>query len=204
MEYRVIPFARWMAKALVPGNLYDEESQRRTAFELVFQRLDPIKIKGVGHLSGNFRAAAPASFGVHRVTLERKSCPLRCDIILHGSVITARDVPGAMKDRVVQLCGDTGWPETFDKTLQSPGGHGSYETTNREPFRRGRHRGHRECHRHGNRVGGAHRDALRNAVPDDACVRHPGTEAWGTSAHRRRAPQKHTWSLPAAQSRLAR
>ena len=101
-----------------------------------------------------------------------------------------------MKDRVVQLCGDTGWPETFDKTLQSPGGHGSYEATNWESFRRGRHRGHRECHRHGeDRVGGAHRDALRNAVPDDACVRHPGTEAWGTSAHRRRAPQKHAWSL---------
>ena len=57
-----------MAKALAPGILCDEATQRRTAGELVFQRLDPIKIEGVGHLSGNFRAAAPASFGVHRGT----------------------------------------------------------------------------------------------------------------------------------------
>ena len=58
-----------------------------------------------------FRAAAPASFGVHRGHAEAKICPPWYGNILDGSVITACDVPGAMKDRVVQLCGVTGWPE---------------------------------------------------------------------------------------------
>ena len=49
------------------------------------------------------------------------------DNVLNGSVFTARDVPGAMMDRVVHLRGVTGWPEikqvremlggAFDKAL---------------------------------------------------------------------------------------
>ena len=45
------------------------------------------------------------------VALEREFRPRCYDSILEGSVITARDAPGAMKDRVAQLCGVTGWPE---------------------------------------------------------------------------------------------
>ena len=135
-----------MAKALVPGNLYDDAllvslSSRGSIRSR--SRAWAISVAILSRSSGLLRCPSGHA--------ERKSCPPRCDIILHGSVITARDVPGAMKDRVVQLCGDIGWPETFDKMLQSPGGHGSYEVTNWEPFRRGRHRGHRECHRPGER-----------------------------------------------------
>ena len=42
-----------------------------------------------------------------------------------------------MKDRVVQLCGDIGWPETFDKLLLSPGGHGSARSPTGSPFAEG-------------------------------------------------------------------
>ena len=129
MEYRVIPFAWWMAKALVPGNLYDDAllvslSSRGSIRSR--SRAWAISVAILSRSSGLLRCPSGHA--------ERKSCPPRCDIILHGSV-----------------CGDIGWPETFDKMLQSPGGHGSYEVTNWEPFRRGRHRGHRECHRPGER-----------------------------------------------------
>ena len=80
------------------------------AGELVFQRLVPIKFKGVGHFRGNFRAAAPASFGVHWGRDGTRVSPSGYDSI-DGLVITACDVPGAMNDRVVQLCGVTEWPE---------------------------------------------------------------------------------------------
>ena len=42
------------------------------------------------------------------------------------------------------------------------------------------------------RVGGARRDALRNAVLDDAFVWHLGTKGRETPAHRRGASQEHT------------
>ena len=45
------------------------------------------------------------------VVLARKIRPPWYDNILDGSVFTARDVPGAIKDRVSQLCRVTGWPE---------------------------------------------------------------------------------------------
>ena len=57
-------FAWWMAKALALGILCGEETQRRTAGALVFQRLDPIKIKGVDHLKDN---SLNRSFGLHSV-----------------------------------------------------------------------------------------------------------------------------------------
>ena len=51
MEYTVLDdvvdlSARLMAKAPALGILCDEETQRRTAGEIVFKRPDPIKVKG--------------------------------------------------------------------------------------------------------------------------------------------------------------
>mmetsp|Transcript_9152 Transcript_9152/g.25564 ORF Transcript_9152/g.25564 Transcript_9152/m.25564 type:complete len:1056 (-) Transcript_9152:265-3432(-) len=116
MEYTVLGdmvnlSARLMANAPALGILCDEETQRRTAGEIVHKRLDPIKVKGKANPVAIFEPqlrAASVSIGV---TLERKIRPPWYDNILDGSVITARDVPRAMKDKVVQLCGVTGWPE---------------------------------------------------------------------------------------------
>ena len=101
-------FRAVMAEALAPGILCDEETQRRTAGEIVFQRLDPIKVKGRGPPQWQFSSR---SSGLLRcpigVTLELNSCPPWCDIILVGSVIAARGVPGAMKG-VEDIRGEVG------------------------------------------------------------------------------------------------
>ena len=54
--------ARLMVKALVSVILCEEETQRCTAGETVFKRLDPLKVKGKAS-PVQFHAAVPASFG---------------------------------------------------------------------------------------------------------------------------------------------
>ena len=80
--------------------------------------LRPILMKSRPHLlSSRDGSTTPledrstcSSGGVHRAAISHCFCS-GFDNVLNGSVFAARDVPGAMTDRVVHLRGVTGWPE---------------------------------------------------------------------------------------------